>query len=295
MIPAILERNASNVQAISLRIRGVQSNYTGQLAGQRIQSTLAFAFSQPCEALKQYTPPAEHDLVWQAGRAELEGRPLEIVLAHGVHASYFRSAEAEFWVDVDGNTAELTRCNGDPLVWLFGPMLILALARRGIFCLHSSAVQLPAGALVLIGASGAGKSTFARTDTAARLCDDISPVAHQGDRLVVLPQFPQLKLGHSDPVPETAQIAGLLYLQAAIADQPQSIAPMASSELHRQLLAHTVASRLFTPSDCQRWWGAIAKWLAQLDGRAFTLRPTYDAQAPDRAMLAALNSVVSLF
>lgn len=276
------------MQSISLRIRGVQAAFSGQIAGQRIQSALAFAFSRPCQFTEVSLPSTERELAWQNAQAELEGRRIVFAFAHSPHASYFRSEEADFWIDAQGNNAELTRCKGDPHVWLFGPLLILALARRGIFCLHASAVQLPIGAIVLLGASGAGKSTFARAMASARLCDDISPLSFVDHQLLLLPQFPQLKLERPDTVPESAKLVALLYLQAAIAMQPECISAMTAGELHHQLLAHTVASRLFTANDCQRWWHAIARWCTSLETQSYRLRPAYDASAPDRAMLAAL-------
>lgn len=294
MIPAILEHNASSVTPISLRIRGVQNAFSGAISGQRIHSALAFAFSQPCDGMQVSTPPMEPGLAWRPVLAELEGKTLAMVLAHGRQASYFRTAEAEFWVDAGGNTAELTRCAGDPSVWLFGPMLILALARRAIFCLHSSAVQHSAGALILVGASGAGKSTLAGARATERLCDDISPMTLQHGALITLPQFPQLKLARPDVVPDLVPVAGLIYLQPAIPAQAERLAPMSAAEVHRRLLAHTVASRLFTAQDTQRWWQAIAQWCPHLVGRSFMLRPRHDAHTPDRAMLNALDSVAAL-
>ena len=50
---------------------------------------------------------------------------------------------------------------------LVGPALILALASRGVFCLHASAVQVGGGVLLLPGDSGRGKSTLAATWSSA--------------------------------------------------------------------------------------------------------------------------------
>ena len=299
VIPAILEHSAFSVTSISLRIRGERLAYTGQISGQRIQSALAFAFSDPCEASAEATcalpaPPSEDSLLWQTVPAELEGKPLKITFAHGRYASYFKCSAAEFWIDASGNSAELTRFAGDPSVWLFGPMLILALARRHVFCLHGSAVLAPFGALVIVGASGAGKSTLASAARPNRLCDDISPLSWRDGALTLLPQFPQLKLAGPDVVPEAVPLRGILHLHAAVEAQGQSIRALTGHELHRQLLAHTVASRLFTSQDCQHWWEALSQWCKSLEACAFALRPAHDAQAPDRAMIEALNAVATL-
>lgn len=300
MIPAILEHSASSVQPISLRIRGVSTSFSGQISGQRIISALAFAFSRPLKSVVDdaFYPASEENLHWQPGYAELEGRALSISVAHGTHASYFKSAAAEFWVAANGDCAELTRCEGEATVWLFGPMLILALAHRQIFCLHASAATSADGALVLIGASGAGKSTFAaaalRATAATRLCDDISPIGWLDNTFCLLPQFPQLKLVNPDSVPESVRLKALVYLQAASAGHSAQITPLTGNALHRQLLGHTVGSRLFRPRDCQAWWAVVAQWCSWLEGRAFVLRPAYNAQTPDRAMLEALSALTPL-
>ncbi len=80
-----------------------------------------------------------------------------------------------------------------------GPALVLALAIRGVFCLHASAVKLGDGAVLFLGESAAGKSTLAEMleDHGAgliRVTDDISPLKYGKDRFELLPDFPQLKL-----------------------------------------------------------------------------------------------------
>lgn len=133
---------------------------------------------------------------------------------------------------------------------LLGPALVLALARRGIFVLHASAVLLQGEAIGFLGDSGAGKSTLARLlaeEGAALAADDLLAIA---EGPAALPHFPQLKL---EPAAMTA-IAGLsprypLRRLYALAPAPPE-AEVASADLHpvgaaSLLLRHTVAGRLF--------------------------------------------------
>jgi hypothetical protein len=131
---------------------------------------------------------------------------------------------------------------------LLGPALALALARRGVFVLHASAVVIGGGVVGFLGESGAGKSTLARLLAAEglpRAADDLLAVT---EGPAALPHFPQLKLGAA----EMASIAGLeprypllgLYELAPgeeVAAEP--LPPVGAAAL---LLKHTVAGRLFS-------------------------------------------------
>lgn len=133
---------------------------------------------------------------------------------------------------------------------LLGPALALALARRGVFVLHASAVVIGGGVIGFLGESGAGKSTLARLladEGAALAADDLLPVA---EGPAALPHYPQLKLGAA----ATAAIAALeprypllgLYElepgeEVAVEELPAPSAVTAAA----LLLKHTVAGRLF--------------------------------------------------
>ena len=132
---------------------------------------------------------------------------------------------------------------------LLGPAFALALARRGVFMLHASAVVLDGqGVIGFLGESGAGKSTLARLlveagETVALAADDL--LAVEGD--TALPHFPQLKLG-----PEA--MAGIMALEPrypllglhelAPGEQvgTEDLPAMSAAAL---LLKHTIAGRLF--------------------------------------------------
>ncbi len=57
---------------------------------------------------------------------------------------------------------------GDALGYLLGPVLGLLLRLRGRVCMHASGVVIQGGALLFIGAEGAGKSTTSARARAAR-------------------------------------------------------------------------------------------------------------------------------
>lgn len=140
---------------------------------------------------------------------------------------------------------------------LLGPALTLALARRGTFLLHASAVILKnQGVLGFLGDSGAGKSTLARLlaatgDGVALAADDLLAV-DLAEGAAVLPHIPQLKL----PPPAMASIAGLeprvplrgLY---ALAPAPPAApvetgAPLPPAAAATLLVRHTIAGILFS-------------------------------------------------
>jgi len=85
----------------------------------------------------------------------------------------------------------------DMTVYLLGPVLGFVLRRRGVTSLHASAVSLDAGAVLLCGPAGAGKSTtagaFALRGTPV-LCEDISALKEIERALHVLPGYPRVCL-----------------------------------------------------------------------------------------------------
>jgi len=85
----------------------------------------------------------------------------------------------------------------DAATYLLGPILGLALRRRGVTCLHASAVAVGEEAIVLVGSGGAGKSTtaacFARLGYPV-LCDDVSALEPRGGDLFVRPAYPRVCL-----------------------------------------------------------------------------------------------------
>ncbi len=131
-----------------------------------------------------------------------------------------------------------------------GPAFILCLAMRQTYCLHASAVSINNQAILFIGESGRGKSTFAAWLKIRKklpfLSDDILPISFD-DHLYAIPHYPQLKLGKKEQpthrAPPQLPITAIIYI-----GEPNSIItaqrlPLVESTLC--LLRHTVAVRLF--------------------------------------------------
>lgn len=172
-----------------------------------------------------------------------------------VHATGF----GEVFIAADG--CRLTWHPSDDLArqrpeLILGPGLVLALALQQVFCLHSSAVLGPEGAVLFSGDSGAGKSTLAARLSALhgyqRLTDDITPFTASASECSLLPHFPQLKLPpesqHPADAPERYPIARLYLLSESPADAPVRDEPVSPSVAALSVCRHAVASRLFPES-----------------------------------------------
>ena len=284
--------------------------YRGSLAGQRTLSSLACSYLDGIENAEYPLLSAksrdqrngenasdkfpEHDPT--AGveiNAELEAKPITLRAVHTLKRSFFSCPSASFSVAADGGSAALTHCVVDPVPWLFGPALILALARLGVYCLHASAFYDGDAASVFVGHSGAGKSTLARAVSmrvgAQRLCDDITPIALRDGKLCVLPRFPQLKLAAVDQnLPEAVPLKRLVLLNAAQSGLPSAHQSLGQRAIFDALTRHTVATRLYSSIDTHIWWQQLPQIMAAL-AQARSIRPAFDAHAPERAMLAALE------
>ena len=162
-----------------------------------------------------------------------------------------------------GHSGDLIRCvqlaapRSRPMLEeaAIGAPLALALAHRGIWCLHASALQREGRAVLLLGASGRGKSTLAAYCNGRRgfrrLADDILPCRLNGHSLIALPAFPQLKLPHEvqrqQASPEALPVAAIAFLDAGPDDRPAEVLRPSKIGSVRQLADHTVAAALFDP------------------------------------------------
>ncbi len=176
-------------------------------------------------------------------RVDIEGIGRLEVAGDGRHAALVDPAPASASDADAGLRAEA----------LLGPALILALAFRGTFCFHASALAVPSvsdgpsasseaaeaaeatdglALVAFLGPSGAGKSTLARLLDGARpgwhrAADDVLPLAWEwaaGGAPTAYPRFPQLKL---DPaaqpgarLPEAIPLAALFVLAPGPAERP---------------------------------------------------------------------------
>lgn len=163
-----------------------------------------------------------------------------------------------FQIDAKGKTVELVDRGPERQLAvgeaLAGPVLILALAARGIFCLHAAAVQSREGAHAFAGSSGAGKSTLAAALPALwpggrRLADDVLPLTLTGDGAVVLPEFPQLKLpGPEQRRSETQRrvpVAGLYVLAPVAGAASPELRPLRGARAVAAIIENTLANALF--------------------------------------------------
>lgn len=153
-------------------------------------------------------PELEHaslaaDPVYVSPDRDGAGRPL-LVVRPVAQAQFFRLQYAdgtEFVVDrparqVWARWPEPWTLD-DVATYLLGPVLAFVLRRRGITCLHASAVALGERAVALVGPPGAGKSTlaagFARRGHRG-LSDDVVALSHGDGRFCVQPGPRRIRL-----------------------------------------------------------------------------------------------------
>jgi hypothetical protein len=157
---------------------------------------LAEALGSPRQIL--YVSPYYGDL----------GKPLLTVsaIARGDYFEFQYDDDTQFIVDQGGTRIWATWADNstieDTATYLLGPVLGFVLRRRGVVCLHASAVVIDGQAVALVGPPGAGKSTtaaaFAKLGYPV-LADDVAALDERGDRFFVQPGYPRLCL-RSDAV-----------------------------------------------------------------------------------------------
>lgn len=136
---------------------------------------------------------------------------------------------------------------------VLGPGLILALALRGIFCLHASAARIDGTLCAFIAESGQGKSTLVATDESRwrRISDDVLPIALGAYGIEARPRFPQLKLGGDQQYPahepEYLPLGRIFLLSPQSPDAGYSIEQLDPHAGALALVRHSVAAKLFPP------------------------------------------------
>ncbi len=137
-----------------------------------------------------------------------------------------------------------------------GPALVLLLAQFDVYCLHAGCVDTKVGRIGIMAESGVGKSTLSAHagDNWNQVSDDIMPFSFSGgERPVVIPAFPQLKLENM-VVENFPQLAGsldyLIRLTPKITTNIEfSLLPRIDAML--QIIRHTVAAKLFDDRNLQ--------------------------------------------
>jgi hypothetical protein len=140
---------------------------------------------------------------WYVAQELHDGVPALRVWRLGAGAGFrLRYADGtEFLVDGAGAEVRATwpasSTLEDTATYLLGPVLGFVLRRRGVCCLHASAVALGSRAVAFVGAPYAGKSTIAAALVKAghrALSDDIVALALRDGVPHAVPAFAQLRL-----------------------------------------------------------------------------------------------------
>lgn len=204
-----------------------------------------------------------------------------LLSSHGERRVEYEDGEC-FVVDAAG--ARVRRASSNPAdartrERALGAPMALALALRGVFLLHASAVTRRnpkgefGGAIAFTAASGGGKSTLAAAAARSpdnlwrRLADDQLPV-RLGEPATALPHFPQLKLLREEAYPAGAPAELPLVALIEIVHAPQylsiDIGRLDATSACLALLRATVATKLFDPALLGQHFRACAsasRWL----------------------------------
>jgi hypothetical protein len=186
-----------------------------------------------------------------------EQREVEVWSAHNGSLLKVRGG-SDFFISLDGSCIQRIsdfpskRVEGLDREILFGPALVLALASRGVWCLHASAVICKSRLIVFLGESAQGKSTLAAylAQADGRLvADDILPVTFGPTGMEAWPHFPQLKLSpESQPgatLAEPLPLDHICVLAKADANARPELQRLPAGQAAQSLLRHTAGARLF--------------------------------------------------
>lgn len=153
--------------------------------------------------------------------------------------------------------------------------LVAALAARGVFCLHASAVRWRGGCVAFAGASGAGKSTLARAldaaGLAARVGDDVLPLDRDG---TAWPAFPQWKLPPAAWWPAGRGGLRLEALAVLARGAGAHCTALSGSAAVQALIAATAGARAFPEPVLAEHLAVVARWSQRL--------PVLRLTVPDR-------------
>lgn len=258
----------------------------------------------------------EGPVTWSADRDVPEATGGETVfdglglIVDGQHRVVCRVSAAGYRLAMDGIGAyriapdggRIAEVSADPrcdpemrAMAALGAPLILALALRGIFCLHASVAAFDKKLMAFIGESGQGKSTLAGYLNCEggpewrRVIDDTLPIAPPtDDGATALPHFPQLKLPDemqpSRLVPERMPLRAVYVLENGA---EAAIAPLRRSQAALALAAQTVGGRLFGPELLATHLTFCAELVGRVPVRRLMYPRSFDALPAVRDALAA--------
>ncbi len=179
---------------------------------------------------------------------------------------------------------------------LRGPVLLHALAHRGIYVLHASAVQRADGVVLAItAASGVGKSTLASlacTQGWRRLADDLLPVGKGIDaRLECLPQLEQPKLSRAEQYPMDGPALPLSALLLLKRGPNTGLRTLSAIDTAHLILSSTVATRAFARASLAAHLGFAAFVAEQVSGGGFAAAELTIADRADDPAAAATEAL----
>jgi hypothetical protein len=292
-------------EAIQVQILGERpvAGFASRLAGETVVSdrplTAGARRVDPPE-IPEVWPQAEWTTVYRgpglvAGaiaevHAEACGDLARVTFADGERwlvgeEGWVRREAGEAWPSDEGAAVE--RALGAPMA--------VALAARGVYLLHASALTASGGVIALVAPTGGGKSTLAAAAGASadlgltRIADDQLPV-RLGREPAALPHFPQLKLpahqGYPDDQPPQRPLRAIVTLDHAPGRPRPELRRLPPPEACLLLVRATVAARLLAPE-------RLARHFAEA-GAAAEVIPVYElryASGPDglRPALEALH------
>ena len=230
-----MRRPASSRDWHGYTVFGLRVAASRALPGLRAASTAADA-----DVVVELQAPLVHsdgveqtrEPIYRSPDVDDAGRPMTVVERLDAGRLFrFRYADGIQFV-VDGGGRHIRAAWPEPwtvddvATYLLGPVMAFALRRRGITCLHASAVAIDERAVAFIGPAGAGKSTIAATlatrgyavvsDDVVALGDaDGEPVAQPGpSRIRLWPESVQALYGSADALPRLTPTWDKRFLDA---------------------------------------------------------------------------------
>lgn len=258
-------------------------------------------YSKPTDQHYPVAPVENHSVSVYSGPGWVGGELLDLacragsvvyVLSTG-HGHQYQVQRAGHWICRTDDEMTVTPKERTAAIW--GPALILALALRGVKCLHASAVMRNGRVIAFIGDSGTGKSTLARflneQDGAEfrRIADDVLPVELTHQSVMALPHFPQLKLPPHEQVgpecPRRVPLETVYVLETQDREAAVAWHPLTKSAATLSLLSHTVAARLFDAGLLRSHLSLCAEAAASLPVRRLVYPRRFDALPTVLALL----------